>query len=248
MAFYVYGIVPADVETDPEARGVGDPAAPVTTVRGDGIAALVSEIPDDQPLGRPADLAAHAALVDGAAAEAPVLPLRFGAVVTTEDAVKDELLAAHQDEFAAALQELEGKAEYVVKARYVEHALLREILDENEQLAALRESLHGKSEDATRNERIALGEQINNAIAAKREADTRRMTEALAALDVPITPRQPTHEEDAVHLACLAETANQTDLEAAVGKLAQEWEGRADVRLLGPLAAYDFVVTARPAE
>ena len=246
MAVYVYGIVPADTETNPKARGIAD--APVSTVAAKRIAALVSEVPDDQQLGRPEDLSAHAALLDAAAAEAPVLPLRFGAVVTTEEAVRDELLTEHEDDFVAALDELEGKAEYVVRARYVERAVLREILGENEQLAELAESLRGKSEDATRNERMALGEEINNAIAAKREADTGRMADALAALDVRIAAREPTHEEDAVHLACLAETAKQDDLEAVVGELAKEWEGRAEVRLLGPLAPYDFVVTQQPAE
>jgi hypothetical protein len=34
--------------------------------------------------------------------------------------VKDELLTAHADEFAAAMEELEGKAQYVVKDRYTE--------------------------------------------------------------------------------------------------------------------------------
>ncbi|NKQ52837.1 GvpL/GvpF family gas vesicle protein [Amycolatopsis sp. K13G38] len=247
-AVYIYGIVPADVETDPDAQGIGDPPAQVRTVRCDGIAALVSEIPRDQPLGRPEDLTAHAALLDAAAAETPVLPLRFGAVVTTEEAVEEELLRAHQDDFTAALNELEGRAEYVVKARYVEETVLREILDENESLAQLRETIRGKPEDATRNERMALGEQINNAIAAKREADTQRVADALAPLEVQIAPRQPTHEEDAVHLACLAETAKHDDLEGAVGKLAKEWEGRATVRLLGPLAAYDFVLTEQPGE
>ena len=247
-AVYVYGIVPADVETDPEARGVGDPPARVRAVRCDRIAALVSEIRRDGALGTPEDLTAHAALLDAAAGEAPVVPLRFGAVVADENAVVEELLKANQDDFIAALEQLEGKAEYVVKARYLEQAILREILDENEELAQLREAIRDKPEDATRNERIALGEQINNAIAAKREVDTRRVAEAVTPLDIQVSPREPTHEEDAVHLACLAETAKQGDLEAAVGALAQEWEGRAQVRLLGPLAAYDFVVTRRPEE
>lgn len=245
-AVYVYGIVPADVEIDPGARGVGDPPAPVTTVAHEGIAALVSEIALDKPLGRPEDLTAHAGLLDAAAAEVPVLPLRFGAVVSDEDAVVEELLKANEDDFAAALEELEGKAEYVVQARYVEKAVLREILDENEELARLREHIRGKPEDATRDQRIALGEQIGKAIEAKRATDTQRMVDALKPLGVEISPREPTHEEDAVHLACLAETAEQADLEAAVEELARDWEGRVEVRLLGPLAAYDFVVTQRP--
>lgn len=247
-AFYVYGIVPSDVETDSGARGVGDPPAPVTTVTYERIAALVSEIPRDKPLGRPEDLTAHAGLLDAAAAEVPVLPLRFGAVVSDEDAVVEELLKANEDDFAAALDELEGKAEYVIKARYVEEAVLREILDENEELAQLREQVRGKSEDATRDQRIALGEQIGKAIEAKRATDTQRTVDALERLGVEISPREPTHEEEAVHLACLAETAKQDDLEAAVEELARDWEGRVEVRLLGPLAAYDFVVTQRPEE
>ena len=245
-ALYVYGIVPADVEADPGARGVGDPPAPVRTVRGDQIAALVGEIPREQHPGRLEDLTAHAGLLDAAAAEVPVLPLRFGAVVSDEDAVVEELLTANEDDFAAALEELEGKAEYVVKARYVEKAVLGEILDENEELARARDEIRGKPEDATRDERIALGEQIGQAIAAKRDADTRRMVDALRPLEVKVSPREPTHEEDAVHLACLAETAKQADLEAAVEELARDWRGRVEVRLLGPLAAYDFVVTQRP--
>ncbi|KAA9159295.1 GvpL/GvpF family gas vesicle protein [Amycolatopsis acidicola] len=247
-AVYVYGILPADVETDPEARGIGDPPARVEAVRHEKIAALVSHIGTADAIGKPEDLTAHAALLDAAAAEVPVLPLRFGAVVTDEDAVVDELLAPYHDDFEAALAGLEGKAQYVLKARYVEDAILREVLESDAEMVQLRDAIQGKPEEATRNERIALGERIGQAIAALREEDTRRAVEALEPLDVRINPREPTHDEDAVHLACLAETAKQADLEAAAERLAREWEGRAQVRLLGPLAAYDFVVTRQPEE
>ncbi|WIX75119.1 GvpL/GvpF family gas vesicle protein [Amycolatopsis carbonis] len=245
-AIYVYGILPADVEIDDDARGVGDPPAEVTTVHSGPIAALVSEIPRDAPLGRPEDLSAHASLLDSAAAEVPVLPLRFGAVVADERAVVDELLDANRDDFTAALEQLEGMAEYVVRARYDEQAILREILSENDRMAQLAEAIRGKPEDATRNERMALGEQITQAIEAKRAVDTQLVADALTELVAEFAPRQPTHDEEAVHLAVLAETDRQDDLEAAIGELATEWDGRVAVRLLGPLAAYDFVVTRTP--
>ena len=111
---YVYGIVPADVEPRDDATGVADGKVDIVT---DGdIAALVSAMSVDRPLGKPEDLRAHANVLDGTAGVAPVLPLRFGAVLTYADAVKEELLSAHADEFAAALEQLEGKAQYVVKA------------------------------------------------------------------------------------------------------------------------------------
>ncbi|HEY7593357.1 MAG TPA: GvpL/GvpF family gas vesicle protein [Actinophytocola sp.] len=245
-AIYVYGIVPADVETEPDARGVGDPPGEVTTVKHGDIAALVSAVPTNIALGRPEELAAHAALLDGAAAAAPVLPMKFGAVLDTEDHVVDELLAAHHDEFAAALDELEGKAEYVIKGRYQEDAILNEVLAENQEFRSLREAIRDKPADATRNERISLGEGINNAIAAKREADTRVVLAALTDLGLTVAEREATHERDAVHVVCLAETAKQSELEDVLGRLADEWDERVDLRLLGPLAAYDFVVSRTP--
>ena len=32
-AIYVYGIVPADVQVEPDAEGIGDPPAPVAVIR-----------------------------------------------------------------------------------------------------------------------------------------------------------------------------------------------------------------------
>jgi len=241
---YVYGILPADIETDPEARGVAD--QPIDVVRHGDIAALVSQITVDQPLGTPEDLQAHAQLLDAAAAEAPVLPLRFGAVVSSTEAVAEELLAANHDDFAAALDELEGKAQYVIKGRYDEKAILSEILDENPNAANLREQIRDKPEDATRNERIMLGELINNSVAAKRDADTQKLVEALESIGVRVNVREPTHEEDAVHVAGLVEMAEQNELEEVIGKVADEWKGRADLRLIGPMAPYDFVITRQP--
>lgn len=241
---YVYGIVPADVEAEDDARGVGD--GKVSTVTQGEIAALVSELSVDRAIGIPEDLQAHAELLDGTARVAPVLPLRFGAVLTDAEAVRDELLAEHADEFAAALKQLEGKAQYVVKGRYVEKAILEEVIGENAKASELRDVIRDKPEDATRDARMALGELVSNAIAAKREQDTRKAVEALEATADAVNVREPTHEEDAVYAALLLDVSRQETLEQAVDELADQWDGRVDLRLLGPIAPYDFVVTQRP--
>lgn len=245
---YVYGIVSQDVEPTGDARGVGDPPARVEAVRHDGIAALVSEIDLGKPLGQPEDLVAHQQLLDASAAEVAVLPLRFGAVLTSREAVVDELLAPHCDEFTAALRELEGVIQYVVKGRYVEETVLPEILSENPEAAELKDEISkAPDDDATRDVRIQLGEIISNAIAAKREADTRELGRILDPYCVATSVREPTHEQDAVHVALLVERSKQEDLERAVADLARDWEQRVTVRLLGPMASYDFV-GAPPAE
>ena len=245
--WYIYGIVPGDVEMNDDARGMGDPPGKVGIVRHGDIAALVSEVDTSKPLGRPEDLMAHQQLLDSASAEAPVLPLRFGAVVATREAVIEELLAPNHDEFARALGELEGCVEYVVHGRYAEETVLKEVLSESTEAAQLLGNIRAVGdEDATRNEQIRLGELISNAIEAKRDADTRALGDAVAPHCIATSVRQPAHELDAVNVALLIKTAERAGLEKAVGKLARDWAGRVNMRLLGPMAPYDFVTTSQP--
>ncbi|MEU6725025.1 GvpL/GvpF family gas vesicle protein [Nonomuraea wenchangensis] len=122
-ALYVYGIVPADVEVDGHAQGVGAPGT-MRVIRHREIAALVSET--DRTAPSPADRAAHEDLLDATAAEVPVLPLPYGTVVPDRAAVLDGLLKPRHDEFAHALRELEGRAEYLVELRYAAQERPRE--------------------------------------------------------------------------------------------------------------------------
>lgn len=248
LGIYVYGIVPADVAVTDTAKGVGDPPAKVHLVRYRDLAALASDVDVSQPLGRPEDLLAHEQLLDGAAKEAPVLPFRFGAVLQTEQAVEEELLAPYHDEFAAQLAEFEGRAQFVAKGRYREPAILREVLADDARAAGFRDELAGRpvGDPAARNLQIRLGEIINAAIDGKRTADTRQLGDVVAPYCVASNVREPSHELDAAHVALLVDTDRVADLEHALGELAGTWAGRVELRLLGPMAAYDFVSARTP--
>ncbi|MEO3873624.1 GvpL/GvpF family gas vesicle protein [Nonomuraea sp. B12E4] len=241
LATYVYGIVPADVELDPGESGLGEPVGQVELVRHGEIAALVSDIDASRPLGRPADYLAYERLLDSVAARSPVLPFRFGAVLTDPDAIVAELLEPHHDDFLDALDDLGDQAEYIVRGRYVEATVLREVLAENPEAAGLLEAIRDLPEETTRNERIRLGEIIAASIEAKRDLDTNLVLDALSTLYSTALVREPTHEQEAVHVAMLVRTGDQRALERALTKVGDDWEGRVDLRLLGPLAPYDFV-------
>jgi Gas vesicle synthesis protein GvpL/GvpF len=245
-AVYVYGIVPGDVEVEDDAEGIGDPPGKIEIIREGDIAALVSTVSTDRPLGKPADLQAHAALLDGTASVAPVLPLRFGAVMTDVDSVASELLREHHDEFAQTLQALEGHAEFIVKGRYQEEAFLSDLLSENDQARQLRDDIQAKPEEAARNSRMALGELIANTIEAARQADTQRVVEELKEMAEQVNVREPTHEWDAVHVAVLAKVDREANLQELVERLNESASGRTELRVIGPVAAYDFVMTAEP--
>ena len=200
---YVYGILPADIEVAAGIPGIGEHPGLLRDVRLDGLAALISEVDLSGQLGSPDDLRIYREILDATAAEVPVLPLRFGTVLTSEDAVAEELLAANHEEFAAALDQLEGRAEFQVKGRYVEDAVPHE------------------------------------AIAARRE-DTRALMQAMEGVCVASVVREPADEPDSVHVAFLVAADQEREVERVIEDLARAWEGRIDVQLLGPMAAYDF--------
>jgi hypothetical protein len=243
-AVYVYGIVPADVQVEDDAQGIA--GAPVEVIREGDVAALVSPIKTDHAIGKPEDLQAHAELLDGTASVAPVLPLRFGAVMTDTKSVAEELLREHHDDFAEALKALEGHAEYVVKGRYDQKRFLNGLLEENDQARALRDDIQAKPEEAARNSRIALGELIANTVEAKRQADTQTVVGQLNDIATQVNVREPTSEWDAVHVALLAEVDREQDVQALVDELNEKGKGQIQLRLLGPLAPYDFVVAPAP--
>jgi hypothetical protein len=243
-AIYVYGIVPADVQVEDDAQGIA--GAPIEVIREGDVAALVSPIKTDNAIGKPEDLQAHAEILDGTASVAPVLPLRFGAVMTDTESVAQELLREHHDDFAQALNALEGHAEYVIKGRYDQKRFLNDLLEENDQARALREDIQAKPEEAARNSRIALGELIAKTVEAKREADTQTVVGQLDDIATQVNVREPTNEWDAVHVALLAEVDREQDVQAFVDELNEKGKGRIQLRLLGPLAPYDFVIAPAP--
>src|ERR1700751_5670357 len=106
---YIYGILPADIEVAVGIPGVGEHPGLLRDVRFNGLAALISEVDSSGWLGSPADLRTHREIRDAPPAEVPVLPLRFGTILASEDAVAEDLLGAHHDEFTAALEQLEGR-------------------------------------------------------------------------------------------------------------------------------------------
>jgi hypothetical protein len=251
-ACYVYGVVPGDRTDDAvveDLRPVGDPEARVGFVRHGGLAALVSEVATGKAIGAPDDLRAHAQVLDAmAAADSPVLPFRFGTVLRDADSVVDELLAGGHEDFSQALERLRDKAQFTLRAQYVRDAVLHEVLDEQEEARRLREELAGLPEPAGYEQRIRLGELVVSAIEGKRQTDFQELERRLEPLALAMVSAEPSAAEGLATVSFLIEDRQREAFEKAVDELAEHWRGRAEMRLLGPLAPYDFASDALSAD
>lgn len=240
---YIYGIIPAGTRI-PEGL---DPVPGAGAEGGLGlvthgrIAAVVSDVPVDRALGTRKDLMAHEAVLNAIAAETTVLPMRFGAVVTDDDAVADELLAPHQDYFVRAIEEMTGHTEFRLRGDYEQDVVLGEIIDADPEIARLREAVAGVDEDAAYYDRIKLGEAISHALDRLRADDAQAAVDALAPFAVATEVKTAGGENGAVHLAFLIRSDHRSDFERAVDDLGDAWSGRIDLRLIGPTAAFDFL-------
>jgi gas vesicle protein GvpL/GvpF len=238
-AVYVYGLVGADARLPQGLTGLGPSEKVSTIVHGD-VAAMVGDVPTDRPLGTRDDLIAHETVVDTVAAATAVLPMRFPAVVE-EDGVVEELLAPHHDRFVAALRDLAGRAQYTLKGRYEEAVVLGEVLEEHPEVRELQREIHGLPEDATYHQRLRLGELVVRAVEERRDAEAEQLVAALESRAVGVVARTPAQPDDVLDAAFLVDRDHAQEFENAVEQQGERLHGRVRLRLLGPLAPYDFV-------
>jgi hypothetical protein len=238
-ATYVYGLVGADTDLPDDLAGLG-PSGRVSTIAHGRVAAIVSDVPADRPLGTRDDLLAHEAVVDTVAATVAVLPMRFPAVVE-EEGVVEELLAPHHDHFEAVLGELEGRVQFTLKGRYEQDVVLRKVLEGHEEIQGLQEKVRGLPEEATYYDRVRLGELVVAALEERRDAEAAQMLERLRPFAVSSVADPPGQPEDLINAAFLVERDRVREFEDAVEDLGRGVIDRVRLRLLGPLAPYDFV-------
>lgn len=236
---YVYGVVAADAALPKGLKGLG-PSGKVGLVKDGRVAAVVGDIPVDRPLGTRDDLIAHENVVDTIAGTTTILPMRFPAVVE-EEGVVDELLGPNEQYFLDVLGDLDGRAQYTLKGRYEQDVVLREVLEQDDELRSLQERIRSVPEDASYYDRVKLGELIVAELEQRREVDAAALYERLEVAAVAVAPHAPTSPEDVIDAAFLIDRDKVADFEEAVEAVGEAAAGRIRFRLLGPLAPYDFV-------
>lgn len=236
---YVYAVVQAPPPGATALTGIDD--GPVDFVEMEGIAAAVGEIALDRPPGRGADLMAHGAVVDALAALGPVVPVQFGSVVEDRESVVRELLAPRHDDFTGLLTQLEGTAQFNLRATYREEQVLAEVVAENPEIAELHRRTRDLPPDTVHPDLVRLGESVSHAMDRKREGDQGILLEAVQPFVLATTPRSGGGVEHLLEAALLVENARLPELEASLETLAEVVHERIRLRLVGPMAPYDFV-------
>ncbi|MDQ4055220.1 MAG: GvpL/GvpF family gas vesicle protein [Actinomycetota bacterium] len=236
----VYGVVAAAEDRVPEGlTGIDD--AQVQLVELEDIAAVTADVRLDRPAGRRADLVAYSSVLDALSTSGPVVPVRFGSVLPDAQAVVADVLAPQADFFRELLAQLEGRAQFNLRADYDEPTILAEIVASDRTVAALRERTRGLSEEAAYADRVRLGELVAQALEHKREIDTEVLMDAIVPFTVDQRLTPGTGLEQVMSVAVLVDDEQREQFEEQLEALAEVVHERIRLSLVGPVPPYDFV-------
>jgi gas vesicle protein GvpL/GvpF len=235
-ATYVYGVVHSGSVASVTAEGVS--GTTVTIVEGDGVAALVSELPTAELRVRRHDLRRHLDVIEEAFRTTTILPCRFGTVLDSEDEVREGLLTESRDRLLAGLTQLEDRVQLNVKATYDEELLLGGIVSQTPEIARLRETTRTLG-DAAYGEKLQLGELVAAAVAVQREADAGRILGALSHKADHVAIDEPPLEA-ALKASFLVARARLDEFDEALEDAAAAEQPRLRFDVIGPLPPTAF--------
>ena len=207
----------------------------------DDLAAVVSDAPQDDYNVTRENLLAHQRVITQAMTRSDVLPVAFGTVAESDQQVQEQLLRGAADDLHRALEEVQGCVELELKVLWNEERLFAEIVAENEDIRALRDSLAGQPPEATQYERIQLGQLVAAEIQRKSEAEAAALLEALEPLAVATRVNENQTDMMLLNAAFLVDRSQEQAFDAQVQALGAAQAGRLIFQYVGPLPPYNFV-------
>jgi hypothetical protein len=242
---YAYGVVRSDVTLDALDREEGLPD--VWLIEAGDLAAIASDLPADEEAATRDHVLAHARVLAAAVQSTPVVPLRFGMVFPSDEAIRDDLLEPRHDELVELLDRFDGKVQVTVKAYYDESAVLREIVDSEPEIGRLRDAIRGRSEEETYDARVRMGELVNAAVEQRRERDAAELMEQFKPLVVASAMEPPEKELMVLNAPLLVEQRRVRELDEAIDEAAQARSDLMQFKVVGPMPAYHFIDLEEPA-
>jgi hypothetical protein len=237
---YIYCIIRCLEPRQFITLGIGERGDIVHTLHFVSLAAVVSASPLVKYESSRRNMMAHTRVLEEVMQEFTVLPVRFGTVAPSAEAVQ-RVLRQRSREFHTLLAEMEERVELGLKAFWYENVVFQEIVEENPPIRHLRDSLIGHSPEETYYERIRLGEMIEGAMWRKRNEDAERILDRLRPLVYKTMTNKVITDRMVLNAAFLVDRARQAEFDAAVEGLDEQMGKRLILKYVGPAPAYNFV-------
>jgi len=169
-----------------------------------------------------------------------VVAAQFGLVLDHDLLEVARVLDDGAPRFRALLDSLDGHVQLNLRASYVPEQVLAELVQQDPLVAALRERTRRLPAGTPHPDLVRLGESVSRGLYRKRLEDAQGVLDILLPYTTEHVVR-PDGEYDVLDVALLVDRDRVPSLEATLEELAEAVHERIRLRLVGPVAPYDFV-------
>jgi hypothetical protein len=228
MTLLLYGVVR-------RGQPVPDAEPKVTAVAAGELAVLVAELPDDRDVAD-SDAMGYLDALTKVVAEGPVVPIRFGTVAPTADAVVAEVLEPAGASLEELLDQTAGLVELRLDFVFDEDAAVEEVYREDSEVRSVAQRV-GDSDDLSA--KLELGQLVAERV-RERRAD--RMAAWLERLDGTYEQsRSLETTDDTSSVALLVRRDRLSAMDAAASELNAELDADVAMRYVGPLPLFSYL-------
>ena len=245
MALHVYGVVGATGAVPDEL--VGRAGQPARIVGDDSLRGGVGGGEEDAPVQRQA-LRAPAHVLEALAESMTVAPMQFGVVMPDEETVRRELLAERRDELLELLRIFDGLVQLTITAEFAEDEALREVMQRNPELVALRDVVRRGDAPDHQAWEVQLGEAVAADLERLRDSDGAYITDQVAAHAQAVAPQEVRGALQVANVALLVRRDARSGLDETVAVLREGLRPRVRLRYVGPQPPYAFLDAVRTGE
>jgi len=246
-AKYLYCVVKCGEERSfngvPAIGGRGDE---IHSVAFDDLACVVNNSPDMKYDSTRANMMAHETVIEQVMKEFTVLPVRFSTVTRKDsgspvDDIQHKLLEKRYTEFLKLHDEMDNRVELGLKVLWRdEKAIYQEIVAEHGELRKLRDSVEGKSPEATHFDRMHLGEMVKKALDRKREKEAKMLLTRLRPITDRLLENRNMMDRMVLNAAFLVSKERERECDEIVKRLDEELGERMVFKYTGPNPPFNF--------
>ena len=235
---YLYAIVAGD---EPRAYpSLGLDGKDVYTISDGRLAAVVSRLSSSKVRPERANLKAHQAVLNRLLADTTPLPMAFGTVASSPQAIH-KILVKNRRAFGEQLARVAGKVEMGLRVSWDVPNIFEYLVNIHAELRSARDRLMSARHEFTQEEKIELGRMFDRLLNDDREDHTAKVERALAPLCAEFKVNQCRNENEVINLACLVGRDAQEAFSAGVFAAANFFDNNFSFDYSGPWAPHNFV-------
>ena len=235
---YVYAVI-----TDAQGRTYGDfgiDGRKVYSIPVGRVAAVVSDLSSEKIRPERSRLAAHQEVLKKLMAETTPLPMAFGILAESPEAVR-KMLSRNQRALLVQLHRVAGRVEMGLRVTWDVPNIFEYFVNTHPELRLARDRLLGGQREPSQEQKIEVGRMFDRLLNEDRDEYTDNVEEILAPHCTEIERNKCRNERELMNLACLVERAAMPQFEGGVFEAAQQFDNNFAFDYNGPWAPHNFV-------